>query len=189
MAPVACIGPTGYYGSIWWDDFPLAIERWGLEQLFVLPLEIAEPIAASGPQIRAWVPRSHDFAGFVHWLDGKTAQQGEPYISPQSLRVSVWLKRLNSLQDALSELLGKEERLSLEARLTIEVTPSGKHKGENQIRATVGSQTIGLLPAQYRAEEEGFFQSVEEGRSIGTAEIFRFPERIGVRCTVEKKTR
>ncbi len=100
----------------------------------------------------------------------------------------MWLKRLNDHQDTLAGLLAGRSEVTVSVEYALESTPSGKYKGDNLIRASVDGATIGLVPAQYRADNEHFFAAVESGQQQGHEFVSKFEERIGVKVMVERST-
>lgn len=119
------------------------------------------------------------------WLDLPADQREHQYFTVAPPRVETWLKRLSDYHDNLTAFLGGQSTVTVTVDYTVEVTTSGKYKGDNLIRASVGGVTIGLLPAQYRAQNEVLFAAVESGERHGEAIISRFDERIGVKVLVE----
>lgn len=185
--PVACIGPNGYYGSLYAGDLSRELHNFvryeaHRERLVAVPLELkkAEPRA---PQVSAWLPKVNQIERLRRWLKTPEAVVGARFVP--RIEIKAWLKRLGDYQEELESLLAGAEQTEARIRLSLEETETGKYRGERFIRATVLDRTIGLVPAQYRKEEPQLFAAVESGTTTARARIIRYPERIGVQIVLD----
>ena len=189
--PVACIGPNGYYGSLYAGDLSRELHNFvraeaQRDRLIAVPLELSQ--AAEGPEgarhVSAWLPlKTEEIERLRRWLKTPAAVPGARFVP--KVEITAWLKRLGDYQEELESLLAGAEQSEARVHLSLEETETGKYRGQDFIRATVLDRTIGLVPAQYRSEAPELFAAVESGATTGRARIFRYPERIGVQILLE----
>lgn len=189
--PVSCIGPNGYYGSLYAGDLSRELHNFILTEarrgrLIAVPLELARtPGRAAGLRhVNAWLPpKSTEIERLRRWLTTPAAVLGAAY-TPK-IELHAWLKRLGDYQEELQSLLAGADQAETRVHLCLEETASGKYRGEKFVRVTVLDRTIGLIPAQYRPEAPEIFASVEAGVTSARARIFRYPERIAVQIVLD----
>ena len=134
-----------------------------------------------GPTVRLHMPWPEELS---RWMDLPDERRGQHYHAVATPDIEAWLKRLREYQTVLAGLLAGQSTVRVPVVCSLESTPSGKYKGDLQIRASVGGATIGFVPAQYRAGNEDFFVAVESGQRDGHADISKFEDRIGVKISV-----
>ena len=174
---------AGYLGSSTAAAYQPLIQRANREGLRVQAAGKWELVET--PSVRLDLAWPDDFE---RWLELPRERRGVHYETPAPEEFQMWLKRLGDYQGELESLLGSSQKVSVPVDYSLEPTERGKYQGELLIRATVRGTTIGLVPAQYRANEPGFFDAVEHGQRAGTAEIERYEERIGVKIRVANAT-
>ena len=185
--PVACIGPNGYYGSLYAGDLSRELHNFvryeaQRDRLVAVALELNRA-AHGAPQVSAWLPKVDEIERLRRWLKTPEAVVGAGFVP--RIEIKAWLKRLGDYQEELESLLAGAEQTEARVRLSLEETEAGKYRGERFIRATVLDRTIGLVPAQYRKDEPHLFAAVESGTTTARARIFRYPERIGVQIVLD----
>lgn len=108
----------------------------------------------------------------TNWAAAPVAGRGSVALE----RVEVTLKRLDDYQAEIAGVLAGRTDAEVAGKMVSEVTPTGKYKGHTLIRFTVDGVTIGLLPAQFRMDNEAFFDEVEAGNANIRVHIVHFED-------------
>ena len=118
------------------------------------------------------------------WLELPEDRRASGYVPLPPAHLTMSLKHLGDYDGELWKLLGGSDRVQVAVEYALETTERGKYADQSFIRASVEGRTIGLVPAQDRRENPKFFEAVEAGQHVGTAEITNYDGRIGVRIHV-----
>jgi hypothetical protein len=188
---VACIGPNGYYGSLYAGDLSRELHNFvraeaQRNRLIAVPLELSRTIRepSVARNVHVWLPmKTEEIERLRRWLKTPAAVEGGRYVP--KVEIKAWLKRLGDYREELESLLAGAEQAQVRVKLSVEATQTGKYVGQNFVTASVLDRTIGMIPAQYRSENPEFFAAIEAGTTTATGRVFKYPERIGVQVVLD----
>lgn len=185
--PVACIGPNGYFGSLYYgpsrelNNFVRAEAK--ESRLLAGVVEILPPDVRGYVSARLWHPSAEEIARYRRWLKSAAGSSGDAF--RPATEFAATLRRTKDYQEELDHLLSGREKATLKVQLALEPTGGrGKYADQNLVRAMVQDRTIGIVPAQERDSVPQFFAAVESGVTTGQAHLIRYPESISAKVSV-----